>query len=115
EDFYWDALKSFLKPIWGYIESQSVTEIMVNGPREIFVEEKGVMRQVSETFGNDELAAAVLNIAQYVGRRVSEEEPYLDARLPDGSRVAILMPPCSRKGTSISIRKFAKEKLSLEK
>lgn len=115
EDFYWDALKSFLKPIWSYIESQTVTEIMVNGPKEIFIEEKGVMRQVPETFGNDELAAAVLNIAQYVGRRVSEEEPYLDARLPDGSRVAILMPPCSRKGTSISIRKFSKEKLTLDK
>ena len=115
EDFYWDALKSFLKPIWSYIESATVTEIMINGPKEIFIEEKGVMRQVPETFSNDELAAAVLNIAQYVGRRVSEEEPYLDARLPDGSRVAILMPPCSRKGTSISIRKFSKEKLNLDK
>jgi pilus assembly protein CpaF len=115
EGFYWDALKSFLKPIWPHIESETVTEIMVNGPTEIFVEEKGVMRRIPETFGNDELAAAVLNIAQYVGRRVSEEEPYLDARLPDGSRVAILMPPCSRKGTSISIRKFSKEKLTLDK
>ncbi len=115
QDFYWDALKSFLRPVWSYIETDSVTEIMINGPGEIFVEERGVMRLVPESFRSDELAAAVLNIAQYVGRRVSEEEPYLDARLPDGSRVAVLMPPCSRKGTSVSIRKFSKEKLTLEK
>ena len=115
EDFYWDALKNFLKPIWSYIESPTVSEIMVNGPSEIFIEEKGAMKLAAETFTVDELSAAVLNIAQYVGRRVSEEEPYLDARLPDGSRVAILMPPCSRKGTSISIRKFFKEKLTLDK
>lgn len=115
DDFYWSALQSFLRPVWKYIEKDSVSEIMINGPAEIFIEEKGVMSEVPEKFSADELSAAVLNIAQYVGRRVSEDEPYLDARLPDGSRVAVLLPPCSRKGTSVSIRKFSKEKLTLDK
>lgn len=115
EDFYWSALRNFLKPIWKYIESDNFSEIMVNGPEEIFVEEKGKMRLVEEAFTPDELNAAVLNIAQYVGRRVSVEEPYLDARLPDGSRVAVLLPPCSRKGVAVSIRKFSRESLTLDK
>ncbi|MBP9837592.1 MAG: Flp pilus assembly complex ATPase component TadA [Proteobacteria bacterium] len=115
KDFYWQSLKSFLHPIWEYIEDDSVTEIMINGPKEIYYERKGTLFKSLSEFTPDQINAAVINIAQYVGRRVSEEEPYLDARLPDGSRVAVLMPPCSRKGTSVSIRKFAKEKLTLEK
>lgn len=115
DDFYWQSLKSFLAPVWKYITDDAVSEIMINGPTEIYIETKGHLHRVDVTYQNDQLKAAVLNIAQYVGRRVSEEEPYLDARLPDGSRVAVLMPPCSRKGISISIRKFAKEKLTLER
>ncbi|MCB0360591.1 MAG: CpaF family protein [Bdellovibrionales bacterium] len=88
---------------------------MMNGAEEIYFEKKGHLHLSPKKFSADQLRAAVLNIAQYVGRRVSEEEPYLDARLPDGSRVAILLPPCSRKGISVSIRKFAKEGLTVEK
>src|SRR5690606_8281958 len=54
------------------------------------------------------LQAAVRNIAQFVGRRVDDENPTLDARLPDGSRIAAVLPPCSRRGTTLSIRKFSK-------
>lgn len=114
-DFYWESLQSFLAPIWKYITADDVSEIMINGPEEIYIERSGKLEKIAEYFRADQLDAAVLNIAQYVGRRVSNEEPYLDARLPDGSRVAVLMPPCSRKGTAIAIRKFAKEKLNLEK
>lgn len=114
-DFYWESLRSFLAPVWTYILDDTVTEILVNGPTEIYIEKKGRMDRVAEKFTIDQLNAAVLNIAQYVGRRVSEDEPYLDARLPDGSRVAVLVPPCSRKGVSVSIRKFAKEKLTLDR
>ena len=113
--FYWKSLKSFLAPIWHYVDNDGISEIMINGPQEIYIEEKGNLTRVKETFSNEKLDAAVLNIAQYVGRRVSHEEPYLDARLPDGSRVAVLLEPCSRKGTAISIRKFAKESLTIEK
>ena len=115
QDFYWKSMESFLAPIWPYIMDESVTEIMINGPKEVYVERKGELDHVNIEFNNEKLKAAVLNIAQYVGRRASEDEPYLDARLPDGSRVAVLMPPCARKGISIAIRKFAKEKLTIEK
>lgn len=114
-DFYWKSMQNFLGPIWKYVDNEEISEIMINGPKEIYIESKGILKQVPETFTNDQLHAAVLNIAQYVGRRVSEEEPYLDARLPDGSRVAVLMEPCSRKGTSVAIRKFAKEALTIDK
>ncbi len=115
DSFYWRSLKSFLAPIWPYIIDDSISEIMVNGPTEIYIESKGKLSQTDAKFTEDQLKAAVINIAQYVGRRATEEEPYLDARLPDGSRVAVLLPPCSRKGISIAIRKFAKEKLTLDK
>lgn len=113
--FYWKSLSSFLAPIWGHLNDDSVSEIMVNGPGETYIERKGELHAVGEVFNEDQLRAAVLNIAQYVGRNVSEAEPALDARLPDGSRVAVLLPPCSRKGISISIRKFSKEKLTIAK
>ncbi|HQH25852.1 MAG TPA: ATPase, T2SS/T4P/T4SS family [Oligoflexia bacterium] len=114
-DFYWSALRNFLSPVWDYILDNDVTEVMINGPSEIYVERKGHLFKVEAYFTEAELKAAVLNIAQYVGRRVTDEEPYIDARLPDGSRVAVLMPPCSRKGISVSIRKFSSEALTLEK
>ena len=114
-DFYWQSLKSFLSPVWDYLIDESVTEVLINSEDEIYIERGGALIRVSETFNKDQLNAAVLNIAQYVGRRVSEDEPYMDARLPDGSRVAVLLPPCARKGISISIRKFSKEKLTLDK
>jgi|GEM_PF-1215832 len=115
ESFYWQSMKSFLAPIWPYLMDDGVSEIMINGPEEIFIERKGHLERMDLKFSPDALYAAVLNIAQYVGRRVDENEPYLDARLPDGSRVAVLLPPCGRKGISIAIRKFGKERLTLDK
>ena len=113
--FYWEALRSFLAPIWEYLRDDTVTEIAVNGAEQIYVERKGKLEKSSAKFTPDQLRAAVLNIAQFVGRRVDESEPYLDARLPDGSRVAVLLPPCSRRGITVSIRKFSPEQLTLEK
>lgn len=115
EDFYWQSLSSFLAPVWSYITDDSVSEIMINGPSEIYIERKGHLERIKNSFTSDQLQAAVLNIAQYVGRRINDLEPYLDARLPDGSRVAVLIHPCSRKGTSVAIRKFSKERLTLER
>lgn len=115
DKFFWESLKGFLGPVWKYQEDDAVSEILINGPVEIYIERKGRLERAPESFGAEMLKAAVQNIAQYVGRRVSEDEPYMDARLPDGSRVAVLSPPCSRKGISISIRKFSKEALTLDK
>ncbi|MBI2962995.1 MAG: Flp pilus assembly complex ATPase component TadA [Deltaproteobacteria bacterium] len=111
---FWASMESFFQPIWQYIENPSVSEIMVNGPREIFFERKGKLERSPATFTEEGVRAAIMNVAQFMGRRVNEENPYLDARLPDGSRVAIVLPPCSRKGPSIAIRKFSKEKLTLQ-
>ena len=103
-----DSVATFLAPITKYLEDETVSEVLVNGPSEIFVERKGKLERVEATFRDEQsLQAAVRNIAQFVGRRIDEEHPTLDARLPDGSRVAAVLPPCSRKGTTLSIRKFS--------
>ncbi len=104
-----DSVSTFLANIKAHLDDDSVTEILVNGPSEIFVERRGKLERVDSKFKDEQaLQAAVRNIAQFVGRRIDEENPTLDARLPDGSRVSAVLPPCSRKGTTLSIRKFSK-------
>lgn len=108
-----DAIKQNLGPVWKYLEDKTVSEILINAADEIFVERKGKLERVPESFADeDTLRAAINSIAQSVGRRISEEEPRLDARLPDGSRFAAVIPPCSRKGSTLSIRKFTNSKIS---
>lgn len=115
-DFYEQILKSFLGPIAPFLADPSVTEILVNSPSEVFVERKGKLERADAKFASLESAVSAVNsIAQFVGKRMSESNPYIDARLPDGSRVAIVGQPCSRKGITISIRKFSKDAMSLEK
>ena len=97
----------FLRPIAHLITDPDVSEIMVNGAQGVFVERDGVLTRV-EGVRLDErnLRVAVKNIARAVGDDISEEQPILDARLPDGSRVAAIFPPCSLGGTTLTIRKF---------
>jgi pilus assembly protein CpaF len=88
---------------------------MINGHDEIFVEIKGKIHKTAAKFENEaSLLAAARNISQFVGKPVSVEEPILDARLPDGSRICAVIPPCAKNGTTIAIRKFSKEKLGLK-
>ncbi|MBI2604648.1 MAG: CpaF family protein [Deltaproteobacteria bacterium] len=104
-----DSIDTFLGPVKSYLEDDTITEVLVNGPGEIFVERKGLLEKVPASFHDEQaLQAAVRNIAQFVGRRVDDENPTLDARLPDGSRIHAVLPPASRKGTTLSIRKFSK-------
>ena len=104
-----DSVSTFLSVLQPFLEDESVSEVLVNGPNEVFIERKGLLEKTSVRFHDEQaLQAAVRNIAQFVGRRIDEENPILDARLPDGSRVAAVIPPCSRKGTTLSIRKFSK-------
>jgi pilus assembly protein CpaF len=97
----------FLRPIAHLITDPDVSEIMVNGAHGVFVERDGVLTIV-EGVRLDErnLRVAVKNIARAVGDDISDEQPILDARLPDGSRVAAIFPPCSLGGTTLTIRKF---------
>ncbi len=110
-----EAIQNFLKPILGLLADETVSEILINGPKEIFVERGGKMELTPEQFPDeDALRAAVNNIAQSVGRRINDESPRLDARLPDGSRIHAVIPPCSRKGTTVAIRKFFKTEISFK-
>lgn len=109
------ALRNFLGPVVGLLEDPTVSEILINGPFEIFVEKNGKLEKTDYRFADEDgLRAAVNNIAQSVGRRISVEEPRLDARLPDGSRIAVVLPPCARNGTIVSIRKFTQKSISLK-
>jgi len=109
------ALQNFLSPILSYLHDPEVSEILINGPHEVFCEKNGKLFRVEAQFHDeDALQAAVVNIAQSVGRRISEKEPQLDARLPDGSRIHAVFPPCSRGGTVVSIRKFLKSNMTLK-
>ena len=102
-----DVILPFLRPIAHLIQDASVGEIMVNGSRKIFVERHGVLEEMPGIqLDERNLKVAVKNIARALGDDVSEESPILDARLPDGSRVAAILPPCSVGGTTLTIRKF---------
>ncbi|MBN2497956.1 MAG: CpaF family protein [Deltaproteobacteria bacterium] len=113
-DMYAKSLKAFLKPIAAFLDDKSVSEIMINGPEEIWVEKSGCVYLTSAKFTEEGLVAAARNMAQYVGRIINDERPRLDARLPDGSRIHVVLPPIGRKGTTIAIRKFFPGKLTIK-
>lgn len=109
------SVQVFLKPVLGFLKDDSVTEIMINGPETIFIERAGKVFKTDIKFEDaNALMAAVRNIAQFVGRPIDDEHPFLDARLPDGSRIHAVVPPIARNGTTVAIRKFSKTKLSLK-
>ena len=109
-----ESLRAFLKPVAAFLDDDSITEVMINGPEDIWVERQGQLIHTSAKFTEEGLLAAARNVAQSVGRRLWEEQPQLDARLPDGSRIHIVLPPIARRGVVIAIRKFPKERLTLE-
>jgi pilus assembly protein CpaF len=109
------SLRYFLEPIGPLLDDDSVTEIMVNGFDDIYLERRGKLEHTDRRFASeDALLSAVHNVAQWVGREIHEEQPVLDARLPDGSRVHAIIPPSARGGTYLTIRKFARETLTLD-
>ena len=104
----------FFEPIAHLLDDESVTEIMVNRFDEVYVERKGKLERTNICFaGDDALLSAIHNVAQWVGREISEEHPVLDARLPDGSRVHAVIPPSARTGIYMTIRKFSREALTM--
>jgi len=101
-------------PLQEFLDDDSVTEIMVNGPEQIFVEQKGKVRLSGVTFtSEDQLRNVIERIVTQVGRRIDESSPLVDARLPDGSRVNAVIPPLAVKGSSLTIRKFSKDPLTV--
>lgn len=102
-----ETILPFLKPIEHLILDESISEVMVNGPDLVFVEKAGFVEQVrGVSLGERSLLVAVKNIARRLGDDISEAKPILDSRLPDGSRVAAVIPPCSLGGVTLTIRKF---------
>jgi pilus assembly protein CpaF len=108
------SLAYFLQPIGKLLEDPDVTEIMVNGHERIFAERRGRLEAVDARFEDeDALISAIHNLTQYVGRDISREQPILDARLPSGARVHAIIPPASRVGPCLTIRKFRTDVLTL--
>jgi len=97
-------------PINSLILDPTVSEIMVNGPRQVYVERQGLLELTPVKFRDNEHVLHIIEkIVSPIGRRIDESSPMVDARLPDGSRVNAIIPPLALKGPSITIRKFAKE------
>ena len=103
-------------PIEPFIADETITEIMVNGPKNIYIERAGRIERTSATFENaDHVMRIIDRIVAPLGRRIDESSPYVDARLPDGSRVNAIIPPLSLVGPVITIRKFFKIPLTIER
>jgi pilus assembly protein CpaF len=105
----------YLRQIETLILDPDISEIMVNSPTDIFIERQGAMERVpGVTIPVDQLRVAVQNIARSLGDDISEEKPILDSRLPDGSRIAAVLPPCSIHGITLTIRKFNTRSFKIE-
>ncbi len=102
-------------PIEPLLRDDTVTEVMVNGPNTVYIEQRGKVNTTSIRFANDEHVLKVIDrIIRPLGRRIDRKWPMVDARLPDGSRVNAIIPPCAIDGPSITIRKFSKKKLTID-
>jgi len=113
---YSETIDHLLLPLSEWMADDSVSEVMINGFEEIYIERGGKVEQVDARFESAEaLEAAARNIAQFAGKRLTPDNPSIEARLPDGSRVHIVLPPSARKGICIAIRKFSKHKLDISK
>src|SRR6266702_4503479 len=110
-----EMILPFLKPIEHLILDDSISEVMVNGADRVFIERQGFLQQVpGVSLGERSLMVAVKNIARRLGDDISESKPILDSRLPDGSRVAAVIPPCSVNGVTLTIRKFNSRHFGVE-
>jgi pilus assembly protein CpaF len=116
QEVFEQTLLNFFAPARPFLEDPTVTEIMINGPFEILIERAGRIERTEARFsGEHALTSALRNLAQYVGRRLDTDCPILEARLPDGSRVEAVIPPVAPDGPNVSIRRFFRETLTVER
>ncbi len=102
-------------PLQPLLEDETITEIMVNGAKNIYIERKGKLLRVPVTFeNNDHVMRIIDRIVAPLGRRIDEASPYVDARLPDGSRVNAIIAPISLVGPVLTIRKFARNPITVD-
>jgi pilus assembly protein CpaF len=102
-------------PLQPLLDDDTITEVMVNGAKNIYIERRGKISRVPMTFeNNDHVMRIIERIVAPLGRRIDESSPYVDARLPDGSRVNAIIPPLSLVGPVLTIRKFAKNPITVD-
>jgi pilus assembly protein CpaF len=112
---YQTSIRRFLTPISSLLDDPEVTEIMVNGPSNVWIERQGTIERTTCNFQNEaSLTAALTNIAQFAGRPLGWDRPILEAHLPDGSRVEAVLPPLADGGPVVSIRRFSESTLTME-
>lgn len=116
KEIFEESLLQFFAPIRPLLDDPGVSDIMINGPHQIYYEKKGQLFLSEAKFETVEhLTAALRNAAQYVGKHIDEERPILEGRLPDGSRIEAVLPPAAPDGPCVSIRRFFKETLTVQR
>jgi pilus assembly protein CpaF len=114
DDIFKKTTRHFLTPVAAYLDDPAVSEIMINGPAEVYVENAGKLVKTDAKFpGEAALRTAIVNVLQYAGKRLDPDHPMVEARLPDGSRVHVALDPCSRRGPVMTIRKHLRSFLSI--
>jgi pilus assembly protein CpaF len=113
DNVFAETLLQFFAPIRSYLDDQSVSDIVINGPSQVFIERGGKLELTGARFETaDDLTAALRNVAQFVGKQVDEQRPILEARLPNGARLQAVFPPAAPDGPHVAIRKFPKMALT---
>lgn len=116
KEIYEQTTLAFFEPIRPFLDDPRVSEVMINGPRRIYIERGGRIELTNATFSSDEaLHAALRNLSQYIGKIIDAEHPILEGRMPDGSRVEAVLPPVSPDGAMVSIRRFSRDTLTVER
>ncbi len=109
------TVEHYLAPIKAFLDDSGVTEVMINRFDEIYIEKDGKIVKTDARFTDPQAyEAAINNILQFTGRSLSDDQPLIDSRLPDGSRVHVAKAPCARNGTSVAIRKFSQMVLDID-
>ncbi len=115
KEIYQETTRHFLGPVLPLLDDPEISEVLINGHEHVYFEQSGRLQRSEVTFPNEGvLLAAARNIAEYVGRSLDGDRQSMDARLPDGSRVHVIIPPSSRNGVCLSIRKFNRSTFRLD-
>jgi pilus assembly protein CpaF len=116
KEVFAETLLEFFAPIRRYLEDPLVSDIMINGPDQVYVERRGMLELTGARFESREaLLSALRNAAQYAGKQIDEDRPILEGRLPDGSRIEAVLPPAAPDGPDVSIRRFFQETLTVDR
>ena len=115
ESTSYDRILCYLAPIENFLRDDEISEVIVNADRSVFIERSGLLQRVDVAWDHDEyLGHALRSIARMLGQDITPDAPTLDTRLPDGSRVAIAIPPVSPEGPTVTIRKFQRRYFTLD-